>query len=255
MQTQKIAELIKVARNHGTPLSSAKVPISAEAAYDIQWINTRQRIDAGDQIVGWKLGYVSQVMRAAMGISEPNYAPLFANSIISSGADLPERSIAPRVEPEIAVVLDQDLVSASYWLSLEIVDSVWKDYDFTWAHNTADHSSSSFAVIGPKLGDGITQKELLHSMDTLEFGFADDKHERWDPHSCDLDIQSSIHWLQNELNNAPHKLQPGDIILTGGLCAPIRLGPGESLECVVTMKDSWVALDSNSLRVEISRER
>ncbi len=190
-----------------------------------------------------------------MGISQPNYAPLFSDSFLPSGGELPTHCIAPRVEPEIAVVLDHDLAPALYSLSLEIVDSVWQDYDFTWAHNTADQSSSSFAVIGPALGNRITQTELLESIDTMEFGFVGGERANWDPRSCDLDIDSSINWLQNSLSAASRKLQPGDIVLTGGLCAPIRLAPGDLIDSVVTMKQPSGLLGSSSHRVEISRER
>jgi 2-keto-4-pentenoate hydratase len=72
VHSQLIAESISVARTSGKTLQADLVSISVEQSYEIQWINTAKRIKAGEDVIGWKLGYVSEVMRRSMGISQPN---------------------------------------------------------------------------------------------------------------------------------------------------------------------------------------
>jgi 2-keto-4-pentenoate hydratase len=255
-----IADLIGSARTRETTLVADQVAVPDSLAYEIQWINTQKRLDSGEEIIGWKLGYVSEVMRLSMGITEPNYAPLFAESFLQSGSTLPGGLIAPRVEPEIAVVLDQNLDPEKYYLSLEVVDSIWRDYNFTWALNTADQSSSAFAVLGPDLlnpalNRRVSQEELFGLIATMEFGLSGGEPVLWDPKSTDINIAASIDWLRESLLRTPRQLRPGDVVLTGGLCAPIPLMAGHSIQSVLTMKDSSPSSGSSPHRVVISRER
>ena len=99
---------------------------------------TRRRLGRGDALAGWKLGYTTEAMRVQMGIAEPNFGPLLAS--MHAGRAL-LGTIHPRVEPEIALILDRDpgphasaedvlRCCRSAHLALELVDSVWAGYRF-----------------------------------------------------------------------------------------------------------------------------
>lgn len=219
MTPEQIADLIFTSREDRVAISAPSVRILDSQAYQIQWLNSRKRLDAGEVIIGWKLGYVSAVMRKAMGITEPNYAPLWKSSFLPNGGVIPETVIAPMIEPEIAVMVGENQRIESMMLSLEIVDSVWQDYTFTWAHNTADWSSSAYAVVGPE----------RETCDVIDFGDIHGEKETWIHRESDLDINASISWLSEALRAAPRPLLPGDIVLTGGLLKPIAFPRGSTI--------------------------
>lgn len=153
--------------------------LDAAGAYGVQRRVTAARLAAGARIAGWKLGYTSAVMREQMGIDKPNLGPLTDAMILDDGAVITSGVTQPRVEPEIAAVLAKDLAFGpsgadtdavrlasavgSWHAALEIVDSVWQDYRFDWALNTADGSSAAFVV----LGEPLAAPELATSSVTL----------------------------------------------------------------------------------------
>ena len=63
----------------------------------------------GHTIKGRKIGLTSRAMQQASQITEPDYAPLMDDMFFESGTDDPAstRFIAPRVEVELAFVLEQ----------------------------------------------------------------------------------------------------------------------------------------------------
>jgi 2-keto-4-pentenoate hydratase len=140
---------------------SDQVHLSLDDAYDIQALLTERRLAAGAARIGWKLGYTSEAMRHQMGVTAPNLGPLLSSMLLISGP-VPSTFTQPRVEPEIALRMATDLrpqcsfseaavaVGAAY-AALEIVDSVWVDYQFTLPDNTADGSSAAAVVLGPEL--------------------------------------------------------------------------------------------------------
>ena len=57
------------------PISST-VDLGIDDAYAIRRAGTTLRLERGEAIVGWKLGYTSLAMRAQMHIEHPNFGPL-----------------------------------------------------------------------------------------------------------------------------------------------------------------------------------
>jgi 2-keto-4-pentenoate hydratase len=55
---------------------SATVMLDIDDAYAIQMAGTELRVERGERVVGWKLGYTSLAMRSQMGIDHPNFGPL-----------------------------------------------------------------------------------------------------------------------------------------------------------------------------------
>lgn len=178
------------------------------------------RLRQGDDVIGFKLGYTSTVMREAMGIDEPNFAPLTRSMVRRSPTEI-SGLIQPKVEPEIGVVLDPSGGIDRLVFTAEVVDSVWRDYRFTWAHNTADGSSAAFGILGAEVaGELDSYRVRMHSSAGEESGarIADTRP----------DIAGSLAWLARQ--DTPRPLQQGDVILTGGLASPIDLPAGGWIE-------------------------
>ncbi len=231
MDAELIAAQILRARAARTCLDARTLPIDDHVAYAVQHLMTQHRQRAGERQVGWKLGYTSDAMREQMRIASPNLGPLTDAMMVADGGLLPA-AMQPRVEPEIALVLGRDVDSAldpTEWrdavaearVALEVVDSVWCDYRFTWAHNTADGSSAAFVV----LGDAVAEPAVSEVLVTLErngepVGSGRGAAAMGDPYAA-------LAWLTGQLAGRPRALRRGDIVITGGLCAAVRLEPGD----------------------------
>jgi len=180
---------------------------------------TALRLARGDRVIGWKLGYTSLAMREQMGIAEPNHGPLLASMLVR---DIPASFVQPRVEPEIALVLDRDpgpgadvdgvLAACSHAVAaLEVVDSVWRDYVFDLEHNTADGSSAAAVVLGEELPlDSLEDVAVTLSVDGVVVGTG----------------AAGVAWLADRLAERGLALAPGDVVITGGLTAAYAIEPG-----------------------------
>ena len=158
---EQTAALLDAAHRDRRTLEAADVEVGDLAsAYAVQRALTAIRLARGDSVIGWKLGYTTAAMREQMGIDAPNFGPLLASMRIDDV--LPPTLTQPRVEPEIALVLERDpgtgadadrvLAScARARLALEVVDSAWTAYRFDLEHNTADGSSAAGFVLGEDL--------------------------------------------------------------------------------------------------------
>ena len=206
-------------------------------AYAVQESLTRRRLARGDALVGWKLGYTTAVMRAHMGVDAPNFGPLLASMQV--GPALPP-TIHPRVEPEIALVLDRDpgphasaeevlRCCRSAHLALEVVDSVWWGYRFDLEHNTADGSSAAGFALGGPLPldiDGTWDVSVVVGpADAFDPGRAVEIPSDATGSASMRAAAESASWLATELASRPTRLAPGDILLTGGLTRAHALPP------------------------------
>jgi len=219
----------------------------------VQEALTGRRLARGDALVGWKLGYTTEVMRAQMGVDAPNFGPLLAS--MHAGHALPQ-TIHPRVEPEIALVLAADpgrgasaqRVLASCRravLALEVVDSVWSGYRFDLEHNTADGSSAAGFALGDPLPldiEGTWEVSLvLGPADALDLGRAGDIHGDATGSASMRAAAESASWLATELASRPVRLAPGDILLTGGLTRAQGLSDGGGAVAVARVGDRTTA--------------
>ena len=107
----QLAEAIWAARQAGRTLDADATVGSPDlaTAYAIQRALLGLRLAAGERVVGWKLGYTSEVMRRQMGIARPNIGPLTGRMLQNSGDAVHERLVQPRVEPEIGLRLQTAL--------------------------------------------------------------------------------------------------------------------------------------------------
>lgn len=203
------------------------MPVDDADAYAVQDVLTARRLAAGERVVGWKLGYTTAAMRSALGIDLPNHGPLTDRMVLSSPASCVARLIQPRVEPEIAVRLGADGSIASWHLALEVVDSVWAGYRFTWAHNTADGSSAALAVVSDEpLPMGLVGAEVVLRTSEGQEGKTILGADLPDP-------GDTVAWLLDELAGRSCDVPPGAIVLTGGLLPPLPLPDGGWVEATL----------------------
>jgi 2-keto-4-pentenoate hydratase len=222
------ARSLRSARRAGRTLDvplSRSPGLSLADAYRVQDQMTALRLADGERLAGWKLGYTSAVMRAQMGIEAPNFGP---------PAVLPAGALQPRVEPEIGLRLgrpvrapcsaDDVLAACDAALAcLEIVDSVWSGYRFTLEDNTADGSSAAWVAVGPPLP--VSDLAAL----PVELSVDGEVVERGTGAAASGHPALGVVWLAEQLAGRGQALEPGDLVITGGLTSAHPLEPGHSI--------------------------
>ena len=215
-------------------LLSSEARLSLADAYRVQDQVTALRLAGGERRAGWKLGYTSAVMREQMGIDAPNFGPLTDAMLLKPPAVLPTGALQPRVEPEIGLRLGRRLAgpcSVSDVLAacdaalacLEVVDSVWSGYRFTLEDNTADGSSAAWVVAGPVM--------VLDDLASLPVALSVDGSvvERGLGAAASGHPASGVVWLAEQLASRGLALEPGDLVITGGLTSAHPLEPGHRI--------------------------
>jgi 2-keto-4-pentenoate hydratase len=202
----------------------------------------RLRDPDSTQRIGWKLGYTSEAMRRQMGVEAPNAAPIYRSWALASGADVGDL-VHPRVEPEVIVSFLEDLdpsladgdaevvisrlgerVHVAH-CALEIVDSVWRDYRFTWGENTADGSSAARVVVGDALPPASEWNALVVTMPTADSSAA----LTGTPASVMGHPLLAVAWLLRHLRGRGEVVRAGEWVLTGGITASVALPEGSVL--------------------------
>jgi 2-keto-4-pentenoate hydratase len=242
------ARALRQARQAGRTLDtllSDSLSFSLDDAYRVQDQVTALRLAGGERRAGWKLGYTSAVMRAQMGIDAPNFGPLTDAMLLSSPALLPGTALQPRVEPEIGLRLrrrltgpcsvDEALEACDAALAcLEIVDSVWAGYRFTLEDNTADGSSAAWVAVGPSLPlDDLPSLPVTLSVDGAGV-------ERATGAAAGGHPAAGLAWLAGQLAAHGRALEPGDLVITGGLTSAQPLEPGHRISAAFGVSGSSV---------------
>ena len=219
------------------PISSS-IDLTIDDAYAIQRAGTALRVERGEQIVGWKLGYTSLAMRAQMGIDQPNFGPLTDAMLVAHDGATDPALIQPRVEPEIGLRFDRSLPGdanlhdvldavGEAFACLEIVDSVYPDYRFRLEDNTADGSSAAQVVVGPALRniEHLDEVKVVLLHNGTESGSATGRAASGHP-------AAGVVWLVGQLALRNRHIEAGHIVITGGLTRAVALNLGDHVEAV-----------------------
>jgi 2-keto-4-pentenoate hydratase len=145
------------------PLSQTFPGLEVEDAYDIQLRQVRVWSDEGRKVKGHKVGLTSAAMQRQLKVDEPDYGHLLDDMFHAEGAAISFGAyFSPKIEPEIAFVLDSPLrgpgvnvaeaVSAVAYVlpALEIIDSRIRDWRITLPDTIADNASSGGVVLGSR---------------------------------------------------------------------------------------------------------
>ncbi len=244
---EALARQLQQARRTRTQLrhvSRQHPQMTIEDGYAIQRAWVALELADGRTVRGRKIGLTSRAMQLSSQITEPDYAPLMDDMFFEAGGDIPfDRFIAPRVEVELAFILDKplrgpgvtlfDVLSASAWVTpaIEIIDARIEQFDRETRaprkvfDTIADFAANAGVVLGgrpvrPHDVDLRWVGALLHKNGVIEeSGLA----------AAVLNHPANgVAWLANKL--APHgeQLQAGDVVLAGSFTRPTPAERGDS---------------------------
>ncbi len=225
----------RLVRGTTATITSRHPSFSTADAYSVQAAGIERRLAGGETIVGGKLGFTSPAMQRAMGVDSPNYGWLTDAMLVHDRVVRLAELIHPKVEPEIAFLLRSPLgagataadvlaATAAVVPCLEVVDSRYHDFRFQAADNIADNSSAGKVVLGdaavPIAGIDLRRCGVVVSVD------GDVVHTAAGAAALD-DPAAAVAWMARAA--AGRGLRAGDVVISGGLTAPVDLGPGTTV--------------------------
>jgi 2-keto-4-pentenoate hydratase len=219
------------------PLSEQDPNLTPEEAYAIQQEFVQLLLADGGSIVGYKLGLTSRPMQELMGVDQPDYGPVVSTMVLDDGAELDlDDYIQPRVEAEIALVLDAPLkgpgvvdMQAAQAIrgataAIELVDSRIKDWRIKLVDTIADLASSAAVVLGSR----VVQ---VDGWDLRLCGMAVSRNGETEATGAGAAaLGNPVHavaWLANTLAPFGVTLEPGRFVMTGALHAAFPVAPGD----------------------------
>lgn len=234
---EKIAEELFQSEKQGVEVDqfSADYPnLTAEVAYDIQSLLVKKKLaDEDTKFVGRKLGLTSEAKMKQMNVDAPIYGSLLANMECSPYEPISlEPFIHPKIEPEIAFIFNKDIkgphvtipqvLEATAYITpaLEIIDSRYRDFTFTFADVIADNASSSRYVIG-------SQYYEPQAFDLSLMGMVFKKNGEIVSTGTGAAVMGhparAIAWMANKLDTSGESIGAGEIVLSGALGEAITI--------------------------------
>ncbi|MDI3313820.1 MAG: 4-oxalocrotonate decarboxylase [Mycobacterium sp.] len=226
----------EAARADRGPVTAEWPGLDLETAYRVQDEIVCRKVESGQHIVGVKLGLTSRAKQQRMGIDSPLTAWLTDRMALPVGAPLVVgQLIHPRVEPEIVFVLGQRLAGpgvtaarameavSHVYGGLEIIDSRYTDFKFTLPDVVADNASSALFVVG-----GVARRpdEVDLALEACLLAVDGDVVDSATGAAVQGHPGEALALAANALAKRQQALEPGWVVLTGGLTDAVPVWPG-----------------------------
>jgi 2-oxo-3-hexenedioate decarboxylase len=234
---QTISEALVAAERDRSPIQpfTRRNPfLDAGTAYAAQALTVAARCRAGERMVGLKLGMTSKVKRDALGIGEPVYGRLTSGMLLVPGQPLRlDGLIHPRAEPELALLIGRPIPAGSatrtvlaaidlVFPAIEVVDSRYSE-PFRWPDSVADNAGAARVALGApgRHPTELPELPVLGCVFSFPGGFdtAAGGAAMGDP-------AAAVAWLAGALSDRDERIEPGSIVLSGGLTGSAALTPG-----------------------------
>ena len=232
-----------ITRTAVAPLTDREADITIEDAYQIQQRMIQRRLDAGETIIGKKIGVTSKVVMDMLKVNQPDFGMMTSGMVFNEGESIDTSTmIAPRAEAEVAFVLKSDLMGPGVTAAdvlratdfvvpcFEIVDSRIQDWKIKIQDTVADNASCGVLVLGGR-------RKSPADIDLALAGMVLEKNGEIISTSTGAAVQGSpvnaVAWLANTLGNLGIGLKAGEVILSGSQSPLVPVKAGDSLVCNV----------------------
>lgn len=242
MTNQDIAEILDQAAKQAKPTKQMAEAheISLDTAYDIQRISIGKRIDRGEQVTGFKLGFTSRAKMEQMGVHDLIWGILTDEMKIQPKEEVDlNRWIHPRAEPEIAFRISKDIEESislndipnyidKMAPAIEVIDSRYENFKFSLEDVVADNCSSTGYVIGDwqdlKTDIADLAIDLTINQETVQEGRT--------AAILNNPLQSLVE-LSRLASKAGLTVKKGQVVLAGAATAAVYLDKNQTIEAKV----------------------
>ena len=196
--------------------------LDVATGYEIQDLTLQRRLDRGEKVVGIKLGLTSRAKQQRMGVDTPFVAWLTDAMVLPAGDPVPQdQLIHPRIEPELVFVMGD----------AEVIDSRYRDFKFAAGDVIADNASSGAFVTGPV---ALPPSELDLSLEAVLVEVDGQVVDSATGAAVQGHPGEALALAANDLATRGHAIEPGWIVLTGGMTDAYFATPGSSISCHFT---------------------
>lgn len=222
-----------------SPLSDEWPELDLDLAYQIQDETLRRRLERGERLVGVKLGLTSRAKQQRMGIDTPLVAWLTDAMVLPVGEPVPTaRLIHPRAEPEIVFVMGRRLIGSGVTGAqalaavdrvhggIELIDSRYADFRFTLPDVVADNASSGCFVVGAV---GRCAQELDLGLEACLVDLGGTVVDSATGSAVQGHPAEALALAANALAARGHALEPGWLVLTGGMTDAVPVPAGSAI--------------------------
>lgn len=227
-----------------TPLTQRYPQLSVKEAYAISQAILARRLDAGEKVVGKKIGLTNVKVQQRLGVNQPDFGFITDAMIIKSGdtVSIAQQLIQPKVEGELVFILKEDLqgpgltnadiIRATHYVvpALEIVDSRIADWKITIGDTVADNASSGLLVLGEQLN-------LLADLDVVRCGVVMSINDEIVDTGVGAAAAGSpinaVTWLANQLGELGMPLKAGEVVLSGALVNMFDVKAGDRVKVAI----------------------
>ncbi len=211
--------------------------ITIEDAYNISLRMIERRVEAGEKIIGKKIGVTSRVVQRMLNVHQPDFGYLTDKMAYSQGQEMPisTQLIQPKAEGEIAFILKKDLLGPGVTNAdvlaatdcvipcFEVVDSRIENWQIKIQDTVADNASCGLFILGDKAVDP-------RKVDLATCGMVVEKNGSIISTGAGAAALGSpvncVAWLANTLGRFGIPLKAGEVILSGSLVPlePVQAG-------------------------------
>jgi 2-oxopent-4-enoate/cis-2-oxohex-4-enoate hydratase len=219
------------------PLTERFSDITIDDAYHISLRMLERRIEAGERVIGKKIGLTSKAVQNMLKVGQPDFGYLTDSMAFSQGEEMPisERLMQPKAEGEIAFILKKDLMGPGITNAdvlaatdcvipcFEVVDSRVENWEIKIQDTVADNASCGLFVLGDRAVDP-------RKVDLATCGMVVEKNGSIISTGAGAAALGSpvncVTWLANTLGQFGIPLKAGEVILSGSLVPlePVKAG-------------------------------
>lgn len=222
------------------PLAERFPGFDLQDAYRVQAAQVAAWVGDGRQVVGRKVGLTSAAMQAQLGVDQPDFGVMLADTAYADGAAIDVGSLlSPRVEPEIGFVLGSDLrgpgvteheagqAVTEVRACLEIIDSRIADWRISLVDTVADNASYGAFVTGETI-PWPASLDLAGVVGTMR------RNGEVVASGTGAAVLGSplraLAWLANTLGERGVGLEAGQVILPGSITAAVPVRAGDTVD-------------------------
>ena len=223
------------------PLTDTHPNLTIEEAYEISLRFLANRLNAGEKIIGKKIGVTSAAVMDMLGVRQPDFGFMTDAMRHDSVMEISSTLIQPRAEGEIAFILKKDLqgpgltntdvlaATEAVMPCFEVVDSRIKDWQLKIQDTVADNASCGWFALNEAAATSPAAVDLINCEMTVckngeVISTGTGAAAMGNPVNC-------ITWLANTLCTLGITIEKGDVVLSGSLVPlqPVTAGDEMSL--------------------------